>query len=145
MYDLSDMLFGELERLQRHFDDMMGTGRAASIRSVAPGAFPAVNVGNTPNSVEVYAFAPGIDASKLDLSLDRGVLILSGEREATQRERSGEGYSYTQERPVGRFRRAISLPDDIDPSKVEARYQDGVLRVSIGRRAEAQPQRITIQ
>ena len=145
MYDLSDMLFGELERLQRHFDDMMGTGRAASIRSVAPGAFPAVNVGNTPNSVEVYAFAPGIDASKLDLSLDRGVLILSGEREATQRDRSGEGYSYTQERPVGRFRRAISLPDDIDPSKVEARYQDGVLRVSISRRAEAQPQRITIQ
>ncbi len=145
MYDLSDMLFGELERLQRHFDDMMGTGRAASIRSVAPGAFPAVNVGNTPNSVEVYAFAPGIDASKLDLSLDRGVLILSGEREATRRERSGEGYSYTQERPVGRFRRAVSLPDDIDPSKVEARYQDGVLRVSIGRRAEAQPQRITIQ
>lgn len=145
MYDLSDMLFGELERLQRHFDDMMGTGRAASIRSVAPGAFPAVNVGNTPNSVEVYAFVPGIDASKLDLSLDRGVLILSGERESTERDRSGEGYSYSQERPVGRFRRAISLPDDIDPSKVEARYQDGVLRVSVNRRAEAQPQRIAIQ
>jgi len=145
MYDLSDTLFGELERVQRYFDDMMGTGRAASIRSVAPGAFPAVNVGNTPTSVEVYAFAPGIDPAKLELTLDRGVLVLSGERPSEQHERSSEGYSYTRERPVGRFRRAISLPDDIDPSGVEARYQDGVLRVSVNRRAEAQPQRITIQ
>jgi len=145
MYDLSDTLFGELERLQRHFDDIMGTGRAASIRSVAPGAFPSVNVGNTPTSVEVYAFAPGIDPAKLELTLDRGVLILSGERQSTEPDRSGEGYSYTQERPVGRFRRAISLPDDIDPSRVDAKYQDGVLRVSVNRRAEAQPQRIAIQ
>jgi HSP20 family protein len=41
--------------------------------------------------------------------------------------------------------RAISLPDDIDPSKVQARYRDGVLNVSVARRAEAQPQRIQVQ
>ena len=144
LFSLSDTLFGELDRLQRQFDDAMGTGRAASIRSVAPGAFPAVNVGNTPTSVEVYAFAPGLDPTKLDVTVDRGVLILSGEREAAKPDRSDEGYSYSRERPVGRFRRAVSLPDDIDPSKVDARYQDGVLRVSITRHAQAQPQRIAI-
>jgi len=138
-------LFGELERLQRLFDDPTGTGRAASIRSVAPGAFPAVNVGNTPTSVEVYAFAPGIDPARLDVTLDRGVLTLAGEREGAAPERGGSGYAYSRERPAGRFRRTISLPDDIDPSRVDANYQDGVLRVTIARRAEAQPQRIAIQ
>ena len=123
----------------------MGAGRAASIRSVAPGAFPAVNVGNTPTSVEIFAFAPGLDPAKLDVTLDRGVLLLSGERAPTVPEAGSKGHAYTRERPTGRFRRAITLPDDIDPARVDARYQDGVLRVSVARRAEAQPQRITIQ
>ncbi|KQW02682.1 Hsp20/alpha crystallin family protein [Rhizobacter sp. Root1221] len=145
LFDFPGTLFGELERLQRLFDDPTGSGRAASIRSVAPGAFPAVNVGNTPTSVEVYAFAPGIDPAKLNLTLDRGVLTLAGERDVAAPDRSGNGYAYSRERPTGRFRRTVSLPDDIDPSRVDAHYQDGVLRVSISRRAEAQPQRIAIQ
>src|SRR5437879_2848050 len=68
-------LFGELDRLQRELDDVFGfSGRPASIRSVPPGTYPAINIGNTPTSVEIYAFAPGIDASKVEITLDRGVL-----------------------------------------------------------------------
>jgi hypothetical protein len=55
-------LFGDFERLRRELDDWFdAAGAPSSIRSVAPGAFPAINIGNTPTSVEVYAFAPGID------------------------------------------------------------------------------------
>jgi HSP20 family protein len=55
-------LFGEFERLRRELDDVFGvSGLPSSIRSVAPGAAPAINVGRTPTSVEVYAFAPGMD------------------------------------------------------------------------------------
>jgi HSP20 family protein len=145
MLNFPGTLFGELERLQRQLEDSMGSGRAASIRPAAPGAFPAINVGNTPSSVEVYAFAPGVDAAALELTLDRGVLILAGERSAPDTGSSERRFAYSRERPFGRFRRAITLPDDIDPSRVEAKYQDGVLHVSVARRAEAQPQRIAIQ
>jgi len=146
MLNFPSSLFGELERLQRQFDEALGTPvRAASIRSVAPGTFPAINIGNTPNSMEIYAFAPGLDASKTEVTLDRGVLWLAGERADELSEQSDGRQVYSRERTTGAFRRAISLPDDIDPGQVTAAYRDGVLHVSIARREEAQPKRITIQ
>jgi HSP20 family protein len=138
----------DFNRLHRELDELFGHGGvASSIRSVAPGSFPALNVGHTANSVEVYAFAPGLDASKIDVTIDRGVLTLSGERPAATAGGTGEEKVsvYSRERPTGRFKRAVSLPDDIDPTQVTATYRDGVLRVSITRRASAQPQRINVQ
>jgi HSP20 family protein len=140
-------LFGEFDRLRRELDDVFG--RPTSIRSVAPGAFPAINVGGTPNSLEVYAFAPGLDPSNIDVTVDRGVLTISGERvsplPSEQEARERKLTVYSQERPYGKFTRAISLPDDVDPAHVNASYRDGVLLVSIARRESAQPRRINVQ
>jgi HSP20 family protein len=139
-------LFGQFERLRRELDDVFGvSGLASSIRSVAPGTVPAVNVGRTPNSVEIYAFAPGLDASKIEVTLDRGVLRISGERVSGIPEDNPKVQIYTRERGAGSFARALSLPDDVDPAHVNASYQDGVLRVSVARRESAQPKRITVQ
>jgi len=138
-------LFGEFDRLRRELDEVFGTaGLPASIRSVAPGTYPAINIGNTPGSVEIYAFAPGIDPQKVDVTIDRGVLTISGERAPTLSD-DAKRTVYSRERVGGKFRRAISLPDDVDPARVQATYRDGVLRVSVARREEAQPKRITIQ
>jgi len=145
MLNFPSGLFGEFDRLRRELDDVFGTpGYASSIRSVAPGTYPAINVGTTPTSVEVYAFAPGLDASKVEVTLDRGVLTLAGERPDTL-PRNDKASVYSRERLSGSFRRAISLPDDIDPAHVNASYRDGVLQVSIARRESAQPKRIAIQ
>ena len=142
----SSSWFGQFERLRRELDDVFGvTGLPSSIRSVAPGTVPAVNVGRTPTSVEIYAFAPGLDAANIEVTLDRGVLRIAGERISGVPEGNAKVQVYTRERGVGRFTRAISLPDDVDPAQVTANYQDGVLRVSIARRESAQPQRITVQ
>jgi HSP20 family protein len=139
-------LFAEFDRLQREFDDWFGRGGLpASIRSVAPGTFPAINIGNTPTSVEVYAFAPGIDAAKIELTIDRGVLVLAGERASALPADDAKVNVYSRERVAGSFRRAISLPDDVDPGRVNATYRDGVLHVSVARRESAQPKRIAIQ
>ena len=139
-------LFGQFERLRRDLDDVFGvTGLASSIRSVTPGTVPAVNVGRTPTSVEVYAFAPGLDAAKIDVSLDRGVLRIAGERASGIPANDPKLHVYTRERGAGSFTRAISLPDDVDPAQVKASYRDGVLQVSIARRESAQPKRITVQ
>lgn len=139
-------LFGQFERLRRELDDMFGVaGLPSSIRSVAPGTVPAINVGRTPTSVEIYAFAPGLDASQIEVTLDRGVLRISGERAPGVPVDNPKVHVYTRERGAGSFTRAISLPDDVDPGQVNASYQDGVLRVSVARRESAQPKRITVQ
>jgi len=140
-------LFGQFDRLRRELDEVFGvSGLPSSIRSVTPGTLPAINVGRTPTSVEVYAFAPGLDASKIDVSLDRGVLRIAGQRDSGIP--SGDGTKatvYTRERSTGSFTRTLSLPDDVDPAQVNATYRDGVLHVRIARRESAQPQRITVQ
>ena len=137
-------VFAEFDRLQRELDDVFGNyGVPSSIRSVAPGTFPAINVGNTAKSVEIYAFAPGLDASKIDVTVDRGVLSISGERSGPPQD--GNAKTYSSERFSGSFRRAINLPEDADASQVQASYRDGVLRISIARQAAAGAQRITVQ
>jgi HSP20 family protein len=139
-------VFGQFERLRRELDEVFGvSGLPSSIRSVAPGSVPAVNVGHTPTSVEIYAFAPGLDASQIDVTLDRGVLRISGERPSGIPTDTGQVQVYTRERGAGSFTRAISLPDDVDPTQVKASYRDGVLQVSVARRESAQPKRIAIQ
>lgn len=136
--------FADFDRLHRELDEQFGAyGAPSSIRSVAPGTFPAINVGNTPSSVEIYAFAPGVDASRLEVTVDRGVLSIAGER--TPEPQNDKARSYSRERFSGSFRRAISLPDDADASQVQASYRDGVLRISVARQASSQPRRITIQ
>lgn len=139
-------LFGQFERLRRELDDVFGvSGLPSSIRSVSPGTLPAVNLGTTPASVEVYAFAPGLDASKIDVSLDRGVLRIAGERAVDMPANDPTVQVYARERGAGSFTRAISLPDDIDPTRVSASYRDGILQISIARSESAQPRRITVQ
>ena len=146
MLNYPSSLFGQFERLRRELDDVFGASALpSSIRSVAAGTLPAVNVGRTPNSVEIYAFAPGLDASKIEVTLDRGVLRIAGERPAGIPESDDKVSVYTHERGSGAFMRAISLPDDVDPATVHASYRDGVLQISIARRETAQPKRITVQ
>ena len=141
-----DSLFGQFERLRHELDHVFGvSGLPSSIRSVSPGTLPTINVGRTPTSVEVYVFAPGLDASKIDLSLDRGVLRIAGERASGIAEDDPKVHVYARERGTGSFVRAIALPDDVDPAQVNASYRDGVLQISIARRESAQPKRITVQ
>ncbi|MGE0315063.1 MAG: Hsp20/alpha crystallin family protein [Lautropia sp.] len=160
-------LFTQLDALQREVQDLFEL--TPSIRGIGRGGFPALNIGSTPESVEIYAFAPGIDPGSIDLRLDRGVLTISGERtpdlatkddaqpgrtepgaehdaRGAPRQAGGERtIQHVAERFVGAFRRVVSLPDDIDPERVNADYRDGVLHIRIDRRASAQPKRIAIQ
>ncbi len=133
-------LFAELDRLQRALQQGIEFG--PSIRGVS-GGFPALNVGSTPRTVEIYAFAPGLDPAAIDVQIEKGVLTIAGER---KREGAAEGATrHIDERFEGRFRRVISLPDDIDANAIEAKYRDGVLHVSVRRKEAAQPRRITVQ
>lgn len=133
-------LFAELERLQR--DVQQSFAPNSSIRGLARG-FPALNIGGSSKAVDIYAFAPGIDPATLDVQLVKGTLTIAGERKVDALPEKAT--LHIDERFAGRFRRVVSLPDDVDPNAIEAKYRDGVLHVRIQRRAEAQPRRIAIQ
>jgi HSP20 family protein len=137
-------LFSELDRLQRQMSSMFGRF-PTSLRSTRVGTFPQINVGSTEDSVEIVAFAPGLDLSKLDVSVDKGLLTIAGERATDNRKATEGARQYAQERFNGSFRRVIELPQQADPDKVQAKYVDGCLLISVGKRETSKPRSITVQ
>jgi HSP20 family protein len=137
-------LLAQFRRLEEELDEIFGgaTTWTGGIRSLPPGTFPAVNVGGTEDNVTVYLFAPGIDAKKLEISIQQNVLTVSGGREVP---RDDAATYYRQERFAGEFRRVLSLPDDVDPDRVEASYRDGIVQINVRRRESAKPRQIAIR
>ena len=137
-------LFPELTRLQQRLDEVFQTGGATNIRELARGTFPAVNIGSAPDSVEILAFAPGIDAKSLQITVDKGLLVIAGERNRNTEGTADKQNVYAQERFTGSFRRVISLPEDADPAKVDASLRDGLLRISVAKRESSKPRQIAV-
>jgi HSP20 family protein len=135
-------LFDEFRRLESEMDQLFGRGSLpAGIRAMRRGTFPPINVGATPERVDVYLFAAGLDPKSLDISIQQNLLAVSGERKVPVDEAADY---YRQERYDGEFRRVITLPDDVDPDRVEAKYRDGVLQITVQRREAVRPRQITV-
>lgn len=132
-------LYADMDQLQREVQQALEL--SPNIRGLARG-FPALNIGGTPKSVEIYAFAPGIDPASLDVQIEKGVLTVAGERK--DGEASDKAAVHIDERFAGRFRRVVALPDDVDADACEAQYRDGVLHITVPRNESAQPRRISV-
>ncbi|MBW8830642.1 MAG: Hsp20/alpha crystallin family protein [Burkholderiales bacterium] len=139
-------VFADFDELHRQLDRVLGTRNASSsIRAVQRGSFPAVNIGVTPEAVEIFAFAPGIDPSKLDVTVDKGLLTISGERSGYAAEAGAKVNVYASERSDGAFRRVVSLPEDANPDRVNATYRNGILRIQVQKREASRPRRIEVK
>ena len=136
-------LFAELDRLQR--DVQQAFDLSLTIRGFGRGGFPALNVGGTPQAVEVYAFAPGLAPESIEVQLDRNLLTIAGERKLDLPADDRKTAVHINERFNGSFRRVVTLPQDVDPNGVSADYRDGVLHVSVKRLESSQPRRIAVQ
>lgn len=135
-------LFDDFRRLEREMDQLFGSGPWPNgIRSVGRGAYPPINIGCNPTQVDVYLFAAGVDPSKLDVSIQQNLLTIAGERKVEPKE---DADYYRKERFGGGFHRAVSLPDDVDPDRVDASYKDGILHITIQRREAVKPRQIEI-
>ncbi|AOI67805.1 heat-shock protein Hsp20 [Burkholderia territorii] len=146
---MSDLFFGtdllgEFDRLQRQMASLFA-GYPASLRATRSETFPAVNIGSTDDTVEIVAFAPGLDPSAIEVSIDKGLLTISGERKPPEANVGDETRVYARERFMGAFRRVIELPQHADPDKVNARYVNGCLTISVGRSEASKPRAITVQ
>ncbi|AZV95156.1 Hsp20/alpha crystallin family protein [Kerstersia gyiorum] len=133
-------VFAELDRLQRAMQQAFDGSH--SIRGGAKG-YPGLNIATSPKAVDIHVFVPGVEAKDLDVQIEKGVLTISGER--APREVPEQATLHVDERFAGRFRRVVSLPDDVEAQGVQASYRDGVLSLHIPRKEAAQPRRIAIQ
>ena len=105
---------------------------------------PSLDVLSKDGDLVVRAELPGVKQEDVDITLHDRVLTISGERKAEQEEERG-GY-YVRERRYGSFSRSLTLPEGIDESKIHARYEDGVLEVTVeGAAAVREPKRIQIE
>ena len=140
-----DDVVNEFRRLERELDALLDGGSSLSgnsnIRAFSSGEFPAVNVAATPEAVTVYLFSPGIDPKSIELSVQQNLLSISGSREIRPLQ---NGTYFRQERFSGAFRRVVALPEDVDPDRVEARYRDGIVHITVGRHVSQKPRRIDI-
>ena len=135
-------LFDQFRRLENHMGQLLGHAPWASgIRATPQAWFPPLNVGATPERVDVYLFAAGLDPKTLDLTIQQNLLNIAGARRI-EMDKTAE--YYRRERFDGDFRRVVTLPDDVDPERVEAKYLDGVLQITIQRRESARPRQITV-
>ena len=136
-------IFADLNRLQQSFEQVFRPDGARSIRAMPRNTFPVINVGSTPEAIEVLALAPGLDPAALQLTVDKGLLVVAGERKAEQ-PANDQVTVYAKERFEGAFRRVVSLPEDADPAAISATYRDGLLRVTVARRESSKPRQIQI-
>lgn len=105
--------------------------------------FPAVNVWVGEQDAVVSAEMPGVDIEKIDISVVHDSLTISGIREPLA---LGEGESYyRQERDYGRFTRTLQLPFNVEANKVEARYENGVLSITLPRSEADKPKKVAIK
>jgi len=103
---------------------------------------PAVDLYENDNSFVIKAELAGVDKDNIAIDLKDGALTLSGER-SHDNEVNEDNY-YRRERTYGKFRRAFSLPADVDSDKIKAEFKDGVLQIEVPKPEERKPKQITI-
>ena len=134
---------GEFERLQNEINNLFNFDYQGNRGLFDRPASPPVDVIEKADSLVIRCDMPGISKDDLDLSLARNVLTIKGEK------KSGEGKEdakkFRNETWSGVFQRTISLPDSVDPNKVEADLHDGVLEITIAKREEVKPRHIDVK
>jgi HSP20 family protein len=125
----------ELERFMRNPAFGMGPSGA--------GAYPPVNIFDSPDGALIVAEIPGVDTAKINVTAAGRTLTISGERQF-ERNSNGRGY-HRRELNEGKFSRSIQLPQDYETGKAEARYEAGLLIVRVPRADHAKPREIGVQ
>lgn len=126
------------------FDEAFFGLPAGVARSRRELAFPPINMGVTDHSVEIYVFIPGMSIDDIDVTIEKNLLSIAGERKPVEIKEE-DTTVFREERFKGSFKRVITLPEDVDPEKTEAVYRNGILHISVAKRSEAQPRKISVK
>jgi len=126
------------DEFNRFFEDF-GLGSAVAQEDFSP----AMDIRETDEAYIVEADVPGIKREDVKIEINDDVLTIKGERKVEQEENKKD---YRRiERQYGSFRRSVSIPDGIQHDAVEAKFVDGVLRVTLPKREDTKPRRIEVK
>jgi HSP20 family protein len=133
--------------MEQVFDEMLGgfsRWPAARQRQQVTEWAPAIDALSRNGDLVIRAELPGVKLEDVDITLQDNVLTISGQQQ-TEREEDSGGY-HIRERRHGSFRRSMTLPEGVDDSKIHARFEDGILEVTVdGAAAVREPKRIQIE
>ncbi|MCD6265460.1 MAG: Hsp20/alpha crystallin family protein [Deltaproteobacteria bacterium] len=135
--------FDEIERMRRDMERLAQGLTGTLLREPSAGVFPLMNVTEDNDNYYVRAELPGIKANELDISVTGDSLTILGERKIHSEDEKAN--YHRMEREGGKFSRVLSLPGQIDTSKVEASAADGVLTVILPKAEAAKPKQITVK
>lgn len=134
--------FHMVDDLRRQIDWLLGADPFFGGLGQRSSAVPRFVARRGEDGIEVQADLPGLRREDLKIRIEDGVVHISGERKLE----APEGYKVLRtERVSGRFERAFTLPEDVDPEKAEAKLADGVLTLRFGLRPEKQPKMIDVE
>jgi len=128
------------DRMNRLFRDSFGEGRDEALTTTS--FAPPVDVYEDEHAVTLKIEVPGIDEKDVDVRIENNTLTVHGERKFEKEEKE-ENYRRV-ERQYGSFTRSFTLPTTVDPEKVQADYDKGVLKIQLAKKAEAKPKQIKV-
>lgn len=134
--------FEELAQMRRQWDRLFEDTMSPYQRAQA-GVFPLINLTEDRNHYYVRAELPGVKADELDIQATGNSIAISGERKIAAEEEDAR--YHRREREAGKFSRMIGLPGDIDPEKVDAKLENGILTVAVSKAEAAKPKQITVK
>ncbi len=107
------------------------------------GLIPAIDVYDRQDAVVIETALPGVDSKNVDISIENGVLCISGSTE--RKTEVDEKDYYRKEIRSGSFMRKVGLPESIDEAKTSASCTDGILKIEIKKKESTQPKKISIK
>lgn len=130
--------------LSSHLDDLFADNIFESIdRKLTSGSWPKVDISETDTSYVIKADLPGMDKKDVAISVENGVLTITGEK--TDEHKREKGKYYHLERSYGKFCRTFSLPDGVDAEKITASMKNGVLELEVLKSEKQKPKSIEIK
>ena len=110
---------------------------------VADWLAPAADASANENAYHITMELPGVEEKDIDITVNSGVVSVKGEK-TVEREETGETWFFS-ERQYGAFSRSFRLPEDADGGRVEAHLKDGVLRITVPKKAPEEPEATKVQ
>ena len=136
--------WGFVNRFHRDFSRFLDNAAQAPAASAAVAWLPSVDVHEEENRFVVQVDLPGVQSKDIEITAEKGVLTIKGERHAEAKKSEQGGYERV-ERVAGGFLRRFTLPETAQADGITARQANGVLEVTIPKQAQAQPRRIEVQ
>lgn len=135
--------FSELERMRRQMDWLSSGILGSQWREPTAGVFPSINITEDKDNYYVRAELPGLKADELNISVTGNTLSISGERKLPDEDEKAQ--YHRREREAGKFNRIVSLPTQMDTSKVQAQSNEGILTVILPKAESSKPRQIPIK